>query len=90
MHGGAQDSMPLLPPKKFCGTNDPQFIEERKEQLQEYIRHKYKLQGYPMALYLSILKLLFQLKLESVLTQQTTELVWPCRLFILLLCAMVP
>jgi len=38
-------SWPMLPPAKFCGNTDPEFIESRKEQLQEYLEELLKIPG---------------------------------------------
>ena len=36
---------PMLPPVKFCGNMDPEFIESRKELLQEYLEFLLKIPG---------------------------------------------
>ena len=35
-NSGFDVDLPMLPPKKFCGSMEPEFVEQRLWQLQEY------------------------------------------------------
>ena len=42
---GSLIELPPLPPKKFCGSMDPAFLDEREEQLQDYLVQLLQLPG---------------------------------------------
>ena len=40
-----EDDWPMLPPMKFCGSMEPEFIEERRSQLHEWLIAVLKIPG---------------------------------------------